>query len=65
MASFAFFDSFTTAQTLADGEFGFIADTGSLVVSGDDAIDATGTVAVAVHGRLSGSDSAVDFFNGT
>ena len=24
MASFAFFDSFTTAQTLADGEFGFI-----------------------------------------
>ena len=44
MASFAFFDSFTTAQTLADGEFGFIGDTGSLEVDGD-AITATGDVA--------------------
>jgi hypothetical protein len=64
MPSFTFFDSFTTAQTLATGEFGFIADTGSLVVNGDDAIDVTGTVAVAVNGRLSGGDNAVDFFDG-
>ena len=30
MPSFVFFDSFTTAQTLADGEFGFIGESGSL-----------------------------------
>ena len=46
MASFTFFDNFTTAQTLATGEFGFIADTGSLVVD-DDAITADGDVAVS------------------
>ena len=56
MASFVFFDTFTTAQTLADGEFGVIGDTGSLRVTGDDAISATGTVAVSVDGTLFGGD---------
>ena len=41
MPSFVLNDASTTAQTLADGEFGFIGETGSLEVDGD-AIDRDG-----------------------
>jgi hypothetical protein len=64
MASFAIFDSLTTAQTLADGEFGVIGDTGSLRVAEVPAITATGTVAVSVSGVLVGGVSAIDFETG-
>ena len=59
MASFVLRDTnSTTAQTLADGEFGFIADDASLVVDRDAAITASGSVALAVYGRLFAGDLA-------
>lgn len=64
MASFVFFNSSTTAQTLADGEFGVIGDTGSLEVAANDAISSSGSVAVVVHGRLLGAESAIDHLGG-
>jgi hypothetical protein len=60
MASFVLRDtSSTTARTLADGEFGFISDDSALEVDGD-AVTASGEVALAVYGRLFGSESALD-----
>ena len=59
MASFVLRDTnSTTAQTLADGEFGFIADDASLVVDRDAAVTASGSVALAVYGRLFAGDFA-------
>ena len=63
MPSFVFFDSSTTAQTLADGEFGYIGEAGALEVDGT-AVAATGNVLVAVDGLLSGTSSAINHFNG-
>jgi hypothetical protein len=65
MASFFFFEDSTTAQTLAAGEFGFIADSGSLEVAVGDAITAAGSVSVAVYGSLFGGESAIDHANGS
>jgi hypothetical protein len=64
MASFAFFDAVTAAQTLAADEFGVIGDTGSLEVAGSDAISSSGSVAVTVHGRLFGGLSAIHQLDG-
>ena len=64
MPSFVLNSASTTAQTLADGEFGFIGETGSLEVDGD-AIDATGNVLVSVYGLLSGTSNAIDYFDGS
>ena len=49
----------TTAQTLADGEFGFINDDSALEVDGV-AVTASGEVALAVFGRLFGSEIALE-----
>ena len=58
MPSFVFFDSFTTAQTLAGGEFGFIGASGSLEVTGT-AVLSSGPALLSVYGTLSGTDRAV------
>lgn len=58
MPSFAFFSDFTTAQTLASGEFGFIDQEGSLEVDGD-AITSTGDVLISVNGFLAATSNAV------
>jgi hypothetical protein len=63
MPSFVFFDSFTTAQTLASGEFGFIGASGSLEVTGV-AVASTGSALLSVYGTLSGTDRAVDHDGG-
>jgi hypothetical protein len=63
MASFAFFEAFTTAQTLAAGEFGFIGPNGSLEVTGT-AITSTDSAQISIFGTLSGTDRAVDHDGG-
>jgi hypothetical protein len=63
MASFFFNADSTTAQTLADGEFGFIAEGASLDVNGD-AVTATGNVSVTVAGSLAGTSNALSHSSG-
>ena len=60
MASFAFFDIFTTAQTLADGEFGVIGDTGSLRVTGATRSPRPARSRCRSTARCSGATSAID-----
>lgn len=52
MASFTFVGLDTTAETLNDGEVGFIAEGGELVVFGSDAVTGSGKNRLIVNGTL-------------
>ena len=62
MANFTVFGSDSTAETLLNGEEGFVAQNGQLVVNGADAVTASGAVNLGVLGSIASlTSNAVDF----
>lgn len=63
MTNFVITGTTTTAQTLLTGETGYVATDGELVVSGTDAVTASGNVQMAILGNITtfGDVEAIDF----
>lgn len=59
MANFTLFDGSALPRTLASGETGFIGQGGSLAVTGNTAITASGSVQVTVFGSLYATSNAL------
>jgi hypothetical protein len=59
MATFVLFGSSQVAQSLDDGQNGFIGQLGSLATAGD-AITGSGAISVSVYGSLFGISNAID-----
>ncbi|MGC1496531.1 MAG: calcium-binding protein [Sulfitobacter sp.] len=63
MTNFVITSTTTTAQILLTGETGYVATDGELVVSGTDAVTASGNVQIGILGNITtfGDVEAVDF----